>query len=106
MRRREFIAGLGTSSMWPITAGAQQDDRITAHRRAHAGRRKRSPGEASPLCVHASACGLGWSDGRNVRIDLRGGGGDINRINARIPELIFEARDMVRRLMHPCQEAL
>ena len=26
--------------------------------------------------------GLGWTDGRNVRIDLRGGGGDINRIDA------------------------
>jgi hypothetical protein len=41
-----------------------------------------------------------------LRMDLRWGGGDINRMNARIPELTFEARDMVRRLMHPCQEAL
>ena len=29
------------------------------HRRAHVGRRKRSRHEASPPCVHASACGLG-----------------------------------------------
>jgi hypothetical protein len=28
MRRREFIAGLGSVSTWPLVAAAQQPDRI------------------------------------------------------------------------------
>ena len=31
---------------------------------------------------------LGWADGRNVRIDLRWGGADINRIRALAKELV------------------
>jgi putative ABC transport system substrate-binding protein len=29
-----------------------------------------------------SLAGLGWTDGRNVRMDLRWAGGDINRMRA------------------------
>jgi putative ABC transport system substrate-binding protein len=32
--------------------------------------------------------GLGWTDGRNVRRELRWGGFDINRIRALAPELV------------------
>jgi hypothetical protein len=31
---------------------------------------------------------LGWTEGRNVRMDLRGGGEDINRIRALAQELV------------------
>ena len=59
MRRREFIAGLGGSVVWPVTARAQQGERV---RRIGVliGLDENDPlGEASPLCTHASACGLG-----------------------------------------------
>jgi putative ABC transport system substrate-binding protein len=39
--------------------------------------------------------GLGWTDGRNVRIDLRGGGGDINRIRALAQELVGLQPDII-----------
>jgi putative ABC transport system substrate-binding protein len=38
---------------------------------------------------------LGWTDGRNVRIDLRWGGGDINRIRALAQELVGLQPDII-----------
>jgi putative ABC transport system substrate-binding protein len=39
--------------------------------------------------------GLGWSDGRNVRIDLRRAGPDINRIRALAQELVDLRPDII-----------
>jgi hypothetical protein len=38
---------------------------------------------------------LGWTDGRNVRMDLRWGGGDINRIRALAQELVGLQPDII-----------
>jgi ABC-type uncharacterized transport system substrate-binding protein len=38
---------------------------------------------------------LGWTAGRNVRIGLRWGGGDINRIRARAQELVGLSPDII-----------
>ena len=39
--------------------------------------------------------GLGWSNGRNARMDLRWGGGDINRIRALAQELVGLQPDII-----------
>src|SRR6516164_7381709 len=39
--------------------------------------------------------GLGWTDGRNVRMDLRGAGGDFNRIRALAQELVGLHPDII-----------
>ena len=39
--------------------------------------------------------GLSWTEGRNVRIDLRGGGGDNNRIRALAQELVGLQPDII-----------
>jgi putative tryptophan/tyrosine transport system substrate-binding protein len=66
-----------------------------AHRCAPAGRQKRSRVEAPPLCVHASACGLGLDRWRNVQMDLRWYGDDINRIRALAQELVGLQPDII-----------
>ena len=38
---------------------------------------------------------LGWTDGRNVRMDLRRAGGDINRIRALAAELVGLQSDII-----------
>jgi putative ABC transport system substrate-binding protein len=88
LRRREFIAGLGSAAAWPLGGRAQQGDRVRRIGVLMSGH------ENDPVWrIYASAftqalADLGWTDGRNVRIDLRWGSGDINRLRALAPELV------------------
>jgi hypothetical protein len=59
MRRREFIAGLGSMAAWPRVARAQPGDRVRRIGVLWPGDENDPRGEVSPLRVHASACGLG-----------------------------------------------
>ena len=84
--RREFIAGIGGAAAWPLAAGAQQGNRV---RRIGV----LVGGDESVLKARVSdftqaLAGLGWTDGRNLRTDLRWGGDDINRIRALAQELV------------------
>jgi hypothetical protein len=88
MRRREFMAGLAGAATWPVVARAQQGDRV---------RRigvlmtydENDPLEKRRYSAFTQALAdLGWIDGRNVRVDLQGTGGDINRIRALAQKLV------------------
>src|SRR5215831_6208 len=88
-KRREFIALLGgAAAAWPLAAGAQQGDRV---RRIGV---LMEPDETDPRAKPLASAftqalaDLGWTDGRNMRIDLRWGGGDTNRIRALAQELV------------------
>ena len=79
IRRREFIAGLGGAAAWPLAARAQQGDRV---RRIGALMPfdENDPVWKTGLPAFAQAlANLGWTDGRNVRMDLQWPGDDINR---------------------------
>src|SRR6516162_3865759 len=95
MRRREFIAGLGSTAVWPLVARAQQGDRM---RRIGvlSPRDENDPFDKTAVSAFTQAlAGLGWTDGRNVRIDLRGGRGDINRIREVAQELVGLRPDII-----------
>jgi putative ABC transport system substrate-binding protein len=97
IRRREFITSLGGAAVWPILASAQQGNRV---RRIGV----LIPGDENPLArsvVSAftqALAALGWTEGRNVRIDLRWGGIDINRIRALAQELVGSQPDIILAL--------
>ena len=81
-RRRAFITLLGGAAVWPLAARAQQGGRM---RRIGylVSRDENDPLIKSFVSVFTQAlAGLGWTDGRNVRIDLRGGRWD-RRVNSR-----------------------
>ena len=87
MRRREFIAGLGGAAAWPVMARAQRGDRVRRIGVLLSGD-ENDPVWKTRLSAFTQALSdLGWTDGRNVRMDLRSGGGDINRIRALAQEL-------------------
>jgi ABC-type uncharacterized transport system substrate-binding protein len=86
IERRKFVRLLGGAAAWPLAARAQQGVRRIG---------VLTPGdENDPMLktwVSAFAqalAGLGWTDGRNVRMDLRWAGGDANRIPVLARELV------------------
>jgi putative ABC transport system substrate-binding protein len=80
LRRREFIAGFGGAAVWPLAARAQQGDRVRRIGVLVAGDENDPEGKRRYSAFIQALAGLGWTDGRNVRMDLRWAGGDINRI--------------------------
>jgi putative tryptophan/tyrosine transport system substrate-binding protein len=88
MRRREFIAGLGSAAAWPVVARAQQADSV---RRIGVLMQLDENDPLSKSIVSAftqALADLGWTVDRNVRMDLRWAGGDINRMGALAQELV------------------
>ena len=74
MKRRAFIAGLGSTAAWPVAVRAQQSDRM----RRIGVLMLYGPDDPAGLArLEAFRRGLqqvGWTEGRNVRIDIRWAG--------------------------------
>jgi putative ABC transport system substrate-binding protein len=74
MKRREFITLLGgAAAAWPMAARAQQADRVRRIGVLMNRAADDSEGQADVAAFRQSLQQLGWSDGRNVRIDIRWG---------------------------------
>jgi putative ABC transport system substrate-binding protein len=105
MKRREFIAGLGAAA-WPLATRAQQNGRV---RRIGVLMAYDENDPALKINVSAftqALADLGWTDGRNVRMDLRWTGGDINRIRAFAQELVGLQPDIIVTSSSPVTAAL
>ena len=95
MNKRKFIALLGGAAAWPLAASAQQGSRV---RRIGV---LMGPDENDPAYKRAVSAftqaltELGWTDGRNVRMDLRWYGEDINRARALAQELVGLQPDII-----------
>src|SRR5215470_1228864 len=95
IRRCEFMPLLSGAAAWPLAARAQQGDRVRRIGVLMAGD-ENDPLEKTFVSGFAQAiAGLGWTEGRNVRMDLRWGGGDINRIRALAKELVGLQPDII-----------
>jgi putative ABC transport system substrate-binding protein len=90
MKRRKFITLLGGAAVaWPLAVHAQQGGRV---RRIGV----LLPGDGLGFVPLTQALGdLGWTDGRNVRMDVRRAGADINRIRALAQELVGLHPDII-----------
>ena len=72
MRRREFITLLGSAAFaWPLAARAQQGDRIRRLAVLVSGAETDSEMQARVTGFQQGLKQLGWSEGRNIRIDIR-----------------------------------
>src|SRR6516162_10808996 len=95
IRRRQFITLLGgAAAAWPLAARAQQADRM---RRIGLlmGTADDREGQARVTALKQGLQELGWTDGRNIQIETRFGGGDAGRIRAHAAELVALAPDVI-----------
>jgi putative ABC transport system substrate-binding protein len=91
LRRREFIAALGGAAARPLAARAQQRERVRRIGLFLVGVQRSDP----PVAFTRALADLGWTEGRNVRMDLRYGSGDINRMRALARELVALQPDII-----------
>jgi putative ABC transport system substrate-binding protein len=88
IRRREFITLLGGAAAWLLAAPAQQGARERRIGVLLPGDENDPLAKSRVSAFTQALAGLGWTDGRNLRMDLRWGGDDINRIRALAQELV------------------
>jgi putative tryptophan/tyrosine transport system substrate-binding protein len=96
MKRREFIAGLGSAAAWPLAAKAQQPARMRRIGMLVSGLAPDDPEWQTRGTTFVQ--GLqerGWTDGRNVRIDFRFGLGDPERRRKYAAELVALSPDVL-----------
>ena len=96
MRRRDFIAGLGSAAVVsPLAARAQEGERVRRIGVLMWGDENDPVLKSDASAFTEALAGLGWTVGRNVRIDLRWAGGDINRTRALAQELVGLQPDII-----------
>ena len=97
MKRREFITLLGgAAAAWPLAArGAQQGERVRRIGVLMSAVEGDQRGLESITAFAQGLSELGWTVGRNVRIEYRWGAGDLDRFRQYAAELIALSPDVV-----------
>ena len=104
--RREFVTILGGAGVWPLVARAQQGERVRRvavlmNLIAHD-----AEGQTRIAAFLQSMRELGWSAGRNMRIDIRWAGNDDERHRRYAAELAALAPDVFLASASPAVMAL
>jgi len=106
MRRREFLSVLGAAAAWPLAARAQQTDRV---RRIGVlmGYDEADPEAKALLSEFTQGLSeLGWTDGRNLRVDVRWAPGRTDLMHTFAKELVNLQPDVILADSTPVTAAL
>jgi putative ABC transport system substrate-binding protein len=96
MKRREFITLLGGAAAWPpLAAHAEQPERMRRIGVLMNLAADDPQGQARIAAFVQGLAQLGWTEGRNVRIDYRWGPGDAERYRRYAAELVRLAPDII-----------
>jgi len=106
MRRREFIAGLGSAAAWPLAARAQQPDQMRRIGVLMAFDETDPQGKARFSGFTQRLAELGWTEGRNVRMDVRWGADNVDRMRLFAKELVGLKPDVILATSTPVTAAL
>jgi putative ABC transport system substrate-binding protein len=107
MTRREFITMLGGAAAWPMVARAQEPSERVRRIGVLVGLAEKDPEEQARIATFLRALQeLGWIDGRNLRIDIRWGGGNADDLRKYAAELVGLAPDAILASTTPSVAAL
>jgi ABC-type uncharacterized transport system substrate-binding protein len=95
LRRRDFITLLGGAAAWPLAARAQQPERMRRIGVLIPYAADDPEGQARIAAFLQGLQQLGWTEGRNVRIDYRWSAGDADRARRYAAELVALAPDVI-----------
>jgi len=99
MQRRAFITLLGgavaPAMLWPRTAHAQQGERMRRIGVLFGSTIDSPDGQARVAAFVQGLQQLGWTDGRNVKIDYRWPAGDVDKARKYAAELVALAPDVI-----------
>jgi putative tryptophan/tyrosine transport system substrate-binding protein len=106
MRRREFITLLGGSAAWPLTAQAQQSERMRLLGVLMAYAESDSIAQSWLAAFRAALAKLGWTEGSNLRIELRWSAADADRMRTLAKELVEHRPNAIFGVTTPAIGAL
>src|SRR6516164_4618353 len=95
MRRREFISLVGVAAAWPLAARAQQPDRMRRIGVLMNVAADTQLGQPYIRAFREALSKLGWSDGGNLRLDVRWGENDVELDRKYATELVGLAPDLL-----------
>ena len=107
MRRREFVTLLaGAAAAWPLSARAQQSDRMRLIGVLMAYAESDSTAQSWLAAFRAALAKLGWTEGSNLRIELRWSADDADRMRTLAKELVDLRPDAIFGVTTPVIAAL
>jgi putative tryptophan/tyrosine transport system substrate-binding protein len=107
MRRREFITLLGgAAASWPLAARAQQVERMRRIGVLMAYAKGDSEAQAWIAAFRQGLQKLGWTDGRNISLDIRWATGERAAIERFAKELVASAPELILASTTPATAAL
>jgi putative ABC transport system substrate-binding protein len=95
MKRRNFITLLGGAAAWPVAARGQQPERMRRIGVLVAYAESDPEAQARIAAFRQGLRELGWTEGRNLRMELGWGTGDPDRARTLATELISLAPDVI-----------
>src|SRR3974390_3774768 len=106
MRRREFITLLGGAAAWPLAARAQQPDRMRLIGVLMGYPESDQAAQSWLAAFRGALTKLGWTEGSNLRIELRWSANDLDRMRTLAKELVDLRPDAILGATTPVVAAL
>jgi putative ABC transport system substrate-binding protein len=94
MRRREFIAGLG-SAVWPLAARAQLPDQMRRVVVLMTNSESDAEAQADLASFTQELTRLGWNEGSNLRMEIRWADANVDRMETLAKELVGLKPDVI-----------
>jgi len=106
IRRRELIAALGGVAAWPLAARAQQAEQIRRIAMLSGLTASDPEAQARLAAFHQGLKEVGWTAGRNLRIDFRWSSGDTAETRTLARELVELKPELIIGMTTPAVAAL